>query len=89
MTALGYAEAIDAYCLRDWHYASTALAGAAITQADLQATPAQCSRQAGSDPFRIGQSFAVVQHIRIVCQAELNEGIPCAAEIFLAQSPPQ
>ncbi len=36
MTALAYAEAIDAYCLRDWHYASTDLAAAAITQADLQ-----------------------------------------------------
>jgi hypothetical protein len=36
MAALAYAEAIDAYCLRDWHYASTALAAAAITQADLQ-----------------------------------------------------
>ena len=36
MTALAYAEAIDAYCLPEWHYASTALAAAAITQADLQ-----------------------------------------------------
>ncbi len=36
MTALAYAEAIDAYCLPEWHYASTALATAAITQADLQ-----------------------------------------------------
>ncbi len=36
MAALAYAEAIDAYCLRDWHYANTALAAAAITQADLQ-----------------------------------------------------
>jgi hypothetical protein len=36
MSAMAYAEAIDAYCLRDWHYASTALAAAAITQADLQ-----------------------------------------------------
>ena len=26
MAALAYAEAIDANCLRDWHYASTALA---------------------------------------------------------------
>ncbi len=34
--ALAYAEAIDAYCLRDWHYASNALAAAAMTQADLQ-----------------------------------------------------
>jgi hypothetical protein len=36
MTALAYAEAIDTYCLRDWHYASTALAAAAMTQADIQ-----------------------------------------------------
>jgi len=36
VTALAYAEAIDAYCLRDWHYASTALVAAALTQADLQ-----------------------------------------------------
>ena len=36
MTALAYAEAIDAYCLPEWHYASTDLAAAAITQADLQ-----------------------------------------------------
>ena len=36
MAALAYAEAIDAYCLPEWHYASTALATAAITQADLQ-----------------------------------------------------
>ena len=36
MTAFAYAEAIDAYCLPEWHYASTALAAAAITQADLQ-----------------------------------------------------
>lgn len=36
MTALAYAEAIDAYCLPEWHYASSALAAAAITQADLQ-----------------------------------------------------
>ena len=39
MAALAYAEAIDAYCLRDWHYASTGLAAAAITQADLQDKP--------------------------------------------------
>jgi hypothetical protein len=36
MSAFAYAEAIDAYCLPDWHYASTALAVAAITQANLQ-----------------------------------------------------
>ena len=36
MTAFAYAEAIDTYCLPEWHYASTALAAAAITQADLQ-----------------------------------------------------
>jgi hypothetical protein len=36
MAAFAYAEAIDAYCLPEWHYASTALAAAAITQADLQ-----------------------------------------------------
>jgi hypothetical protein len=36
MAALAYAEAIDAYCVRDRHYGSTALAAAAITQADLQ-----------------------------------------------------
>jgi hypothetical protein len=36
MTAFAYAEAIDAFCLPEWHYASTALAAAAITQADLQ-----------------------------------------------------
>jgi hypothetical protein len=36
LTAFAYAEAIDAYCLPEWHYASTALVAAAITQADLQ-----------------------------------------------------
>ena len=36
MTAFAYAEAIDTFCLPEWHYASTALATAAITQADLQ-----------------------------------------------------
>jgi hypothetical protein len=36
ISALAYAEAVDAYCLRDWHYASTDLAAAAMTQADLQ-----------------------------------------------------
>ncbi|HEV2897689.1 MAG TPA: hypothetical protein VGX71_07615 [Pseudaminobacter sp.] len=36
MTAFAYAEAIDAVCLPEWHYASTALAAAAIAQADLQ-----------------------------------------------------
>ena len=36
MSAFAYAEAIDAYCLPDWHYASMALAVAAITQANLQ-----------------------------------------------------
>jgi hypothetical protein len=36
MAAFAYAEAIDAYCLPEWHYASTALAAAATTQADLQ-----------------------------------------------------
>ena len=36
MAALAYAEAIDAYCLPEWHYASTALAAAATTQANLQ-----------------------------------------------------
>ena len=36
MTAFAYAEAIDTFCLPEWHYASTALAAAAITQADLQ-----------------------------------------------------
>ena len=37
MAALAYAEAVDAYCLPEWHYASP-LAAAAITQADLQNT---------------------------------------------------
>ncbi len=36
MTAFAYAEAIDAYCLPEWHYAGIALAVAAMTQADLQ-----------------------------------------------------
>jgi hypothetical protein len=36
MTAFAYAEAIDTFCLPEWHYASTALAAAAVTQADLQ-----------------------------------------------------
>ena len=36
MAALAYAEAIDAYCLPEWHYAGIALAAAASTQADLQ-----------------------------------------------------
>ena len=36
VTAFAYAEAIDAFCLPEWHYASLALAAAAITQADLQ-----------------------------------------------------
>ena len=36
MTAFAYAEAIDAYCLPEWHYASAALVAAAIAQADLQ-----------------------------------------------------
>jgi len=36
MTAFAYAEAVDTFCLPEWHYASTALATAAITQADLQ-----------------------------------------------------
>ena len=36
MAAFAYAEAVDAYCLPEWHYASTALAAAATTQADLQ-----------------------------------------------------
>jgi hypothetical protein len=36
MTAFAYAEAIDAFCLPEWHYASTDLAAAAIAQADLQ-----------------------------------------------------
>jgi hypothetical protein len=38
MAALAYAEAVDAYCLPEWHYASARLAAAAITQADLQDT---------------------------------------------------
>src|SRR5262245_58627595 len=36
MTALAYAEAIDAYCLPQWHYASLALTTAATMQADLR-----------------------------------------------------
>lgn len=36
ITALAYAEAIDAYCLPEWHYASITLVAAAKTQADLQ-----------------------------------------------------
>jgi hypothetical protein len=36
MTAFAYAQAIDTYCLPEWHYASTALVAVAITQADLQ-----------------------------------------------------
>ena len=39
ITALAYAEAIDTYCLPEWHYASTTLAAAATTQADLQNKP--------------------------------------------------
>jgi hypothetical protein len=39
MAALAYAEAIDAYCLPEWHYASTALAAAATAQAALQNKP--------------------------------------------------
>jgi hypothetical protein len=39
MAALAYAEAIDAYCLPEWHYASTALAAAATAQAGLQNKP--------------------------------------------------
>ena len=39
MTAFAYAEAIDAYCLPEWHYAGIALAVAAMTQAELQNKP--------------------------------------------------